>query len=79
MKVQIKLFGIFRQFFPPQTEGPGVWLDVDEGARIQDILARLRIPENFPKSIIYNGRVAKEGQVLHESDVIAIFSPSTGG
>lgn len=79
VKVQIKLFGIFREFCPPQTEGLGFWLDIDEDARIQDIFARLKIPENLPKSIICNGRVAKEDQVLSESDVIAVFSPITGG
>jgi molybdopterin converting factor small subunit len=79
VQVQIKLFGIFREFFPPQTEGSGIWLDIDEGARIQDVLARMKIPANLPKSIIFNGRVAKEDQVLHEGDVIALFSPSTGG
>jgi molybdopterin converting factor small subunit len=79
MKIQVKLFGIFREFCPPQTEGPGLCLDVEEDARIQDILARLKIPENLPKSIICNSLVAKEGQVLRESDVIAIFSPITGG
>ncbi len=79
MKVQVKLFGIFCEFFPPRIEGSGFWLDIDEDAKIQDILTRLRIPENLPKSIICNNRVAKGDQVLHESDIIAIFSPITGG
>jgi molybdopterin converting factor small subunit len=79
MKVQVKLFGIFRDFSPPQAEGSGVWLDIDEGARIQDVLARMKIPEKLPKSIVCSGLVAKEDQVLRESDVIAIFSPITGG
>ncbi len=79
MKVRVKLFGIFCEFFPPGTEGSGFWLDLEEDARIMDILSRLRIPENLPKSIICNSVVAKEDQVLRESDVIAIFSPITGG
>jgi molybdopterin converting factor small subunit len=79
MKAQIKLFGIFREFRPPQTEGSGFLLDIDEDARIQDIITRLKIPGNLPKSIICNGRVAQEDQVLRESDIIAIFSPITGG
>jgi molybdopterin converting factor small subunit len=79
VKVQIKLFGIFREFCPPRTEGLGFWLDIDDDARIQDLLSRLKIPENLPRSVICNGRVAKEDQVLRESDVVAIFSPITGG
>ncbi len=79
MKVQIKLFGIFREYCPPNTEGLGFWLDIDEAARIQYLLARLKIPEILPRSIICNGRVAMEDQVLRDRDVIAIFSPITGG
>jgi molybdopterin converting factor small subunit len=79
VKVQIKLFGIFREFCPPQTEGLGFWLDIDHDDRIQDILARLKIPEILPRSIICNGRVANEEQVLRDSDIIAVFSPITGG
>jgi molybdopterin converting factor small subunit len=79
VKVQIKLFGIFREFCSPQTGGAGFWMDAEEDARIQDLLTRLKVPENLPRSIICNGRVASEDQVLHECDVIAVFSPITGG
>ncbi len=79
MKVRVKLFGIFCEFFPPGTKGSGFWMDLDEDVRIQDILSRLKIPENLPKSIIHNSLVAKEDQALREGDVVAIFSPITGG
>lgn len=79
MKIQLKLFGIFREFCPPQTDGAGCWLDTGETSRIKDLLAGLKIPDDLPRSVICNGRVANEDQVLQECDVIAVFSPITGG
>ncbi len=79
MKVEVKLFGIFCDFFPPGTKGPGFWLDVEEEAGLKEVMSKLKIPEDPPKSIILNGRVAKENQSIQEGDVIAIFTPITGG
>jgi molybdopterin converting factor small subunit len=79
LNVQVKLFGIFCEFFPPGTKGPGFWLNVEEEAGLKDVISKLKIPEDLPKSIILNGRVAKEDQPLQEGDAIAIFTPITGG
>ena len=79
MKVEVKLLGIFCKFFPPGTKGPGFWLDVEEEAGLKEVMSKLKIPEDLPKSIILNGRVAKENQSIQEGDVIAIFTPIIGG
>ncbi len=79
MRVRVKLFGIFCDFLPPGNEGSGFWLDLQEEARVKDILSRLKIPEDLARSIIYNGRVGEENQALREDDTVAIFSPITGG
>jgi len=79
LKVQVKLFGIFCEFFPPGTKGPGFWMDVGEEAGLKGVISKLKIPQDLPRSIILNGRVAKEDQPLQEGDVIAFFTPITGG
>jgi sulfur carrier protein ThiS len=79
LKVQVKLFGIFCEFFPPGIKGSGFWVELEEPARPADIFARLKIPDDLQKSVICNGHVAKEDQPLQEGDVIAIFTPITGG
>ena len=79
MRVRVKLFGIFCDFLPPEAEGSGFWLDFQEEARVKDVLSRLKIPEDLARSIIYNGRVGEESQALQEGDIVAIFSPITGG
>ena len=78
-RVQVKLFGIFCDFFPPGTKGPSFWLDVEEEAGLKEVISKLKISKDLPKSIILNGRVAKGNQLLHEGDVIAFFTPITGG
>ncbi len=79
MKVQVKLFGIFCDFFPPGTKGPGFWLEMDAEAGLKEVILKLKIPEELPKSIILNGRPAKGDPPLKEGDVVAIFTPITGG
>ncbi len=79
LKVQVKLFGIFGEFFPPGTKGPAFWLEVEEGAGLKAVISQLKIPQDFPRSIILNGHVAEEDQLLQDGDVIAFFTPITGG
>ena len=79
MKVQVKLFGIFCDFFPPGTKGPGFWLEMEEEAGLKEVISKLKIPEDLPRSIILNGRAAKGDFPLKEGDVVAIFTPITVG
>ena len=79
MKVRVKLFGIFCEYFPPGTKGPAFWMELEAGSRPTDVFAKLKIPDDLQRSVICNGRVAKEDRVLQDGDVIAIFTPITGG
>jgi len=79
LKVHVKLFGIFGDFFPPGVKGPAFCLEVEKEAGIKEVISQLKIPQDFPRSIVLNGRVAKEDQPLKEGDVIAFFTPITGG
>jgi len=79
LRIQVKLFDIFRDFFPPGADVSDFWLDFQNEAKLGDIFSKLGIPENLPKVIICNNRVWEENQVLKAGDVIAIFSPISGG
>ncbi len=79
MQVLVKLFGCFRAFFPPGTGPPSFLMDLEEGAMVRDILARLRIPEREPREIICNHRLGLPEQVLEDGDTVAIFPPLAGG
>jgi sulfur carrier protein len=54
-------------------------MEVDGSTRVQDILSRLKIPEEIPKIILINGVHGKKEQVLKEGDVLSIFPPVAGG
>jgi sulfur carrier protein len=54
-------------------------VEVDESARVQDILSRLKIPEEMPKIILVNGVHGKKDQILKDGDVLSVFPPVAGG
>ena len=47
--------------------------------RVQDILGKLKIPEEMPKIILVNGVHGKRDQVLKEGDILSVFPPVAGG
>lgn len=79
LKVKVKLFGIFRNYLPSESEGPTFWMEFEEGATLEEILVRLGIPEEEPKALVHNHRAGKKEQVLADGDVVAVFPPVAGG
>jgi molybdopterin converting factor small subunit len=54
-------------------------MEVDGHTRVEDILERLKIPEEIPKIILINGVHGKREQPLKDGDVVSIFPPVAGG
>jgi sulfur carrier protein len=54
-------------------------MEVDRSTRVQDILSRLKIPEEIPKIILINGVHGKKEHLLKEGDVLSVFPPVAGG
>jgi molybdopterin converting factor small subunit len=54
-------------------------MGIEGSTRVQDILLRLKIPEQIPKIILINGVHGKKEQILKEGDVLSIFPPVAGG
>ncbi len=79
MKVTVKLFGVFRGYFPPGAGPPSFQVELKEGSGVEAVFARLGIPDGEPREIIRNHRLAASGEVLHDGDIIAIFPPLAGG
>lgn len=79
LKVKVKLFGIFRNYLPRESEGPTFWMEIGEGDTLQEILTRLGIPEGEPKTLVHNHRAGKREQILSDGDVVAVFPPVAGG
>lgn len=79
MDVEVKLFATLRDYLPKGSSRFSCRLEIDGRTTVQDILTRLKIPEEIPKIILVNGIHGKKDQVLKEGDVVSIFPPVAGG
>jgi len=79
MDIEVKLFATLRDYLPKGSGRFACKMEVDGHTRVQDILERLKIPEEIPKIILINGVHGKKDQSLKEGDVVSIFPPVAGG
>ena len=79
MEIEVKLFAMLRDYLPKGSSRFSCKMEVERKIRVQDILSRLKIPEEMPKIILVNGIHGKKGQILEEGDVLSIFPPVAGG
>jgi molybdopterin converting factor small subunit len=79
MEIEVKLFATLRDYLPKGSGRFSCKVEIDDHTRIQDILAKLHLPEEIPKIILVNGIHGKKEQTLKEGDVVSIFPPVAGG
>ncbi|OGP90167.1 MAG: hypothetical protein A2156_12480 [Deltaproteobacteria bacterium RBG_16_48_10] len=79
MEIEVKLFATLRDYLPEGSSRFSCKMEIDGHTRVQNILLRLKIPEEMPKIILVNGIHGKEDQVLKDGDVLSVFPPVAGG
>jgi sulfur-carrier protein len=79
MEIEVKLFATLRDYLPKGSSRFSCKMEVNGDTRIQDILLKLKVPDDIPKIILVNGIHGKLEQVLKEGDVLSIFPPVAGG
>jgi sulfur carrier protein len=79
MEIEVKLFATLRDYLPKGSSRFSCKMEVGGSTRVQDILSRLKIPEEIPKIILINGVHGKREQILKDGDVLSIFPPVAGG
>jgi sulfur carrier protein len=79
MEIEVKLFATLRDYLPKGSSRFSCKLEIDNQTRIQDVMSRLKIPDDLPKIILVNGVHGKKDQILKEGDVLSIFPPVAGG
>jgi len=79
MEIEVKLFATLRDYLPKGSSRFSCKMKMEGSPRVQDILSRLKIPEEIPKIILINGVHAKREQILNDGDVLSIFPPVAGG
>lgn len=73
MLLTVKCYATLSVYQPP-----GGKMEVEEGARVSDILQQLGLPLDQVKVVFVNGRHSAVEQPLAEGDRIAVF-PAVGG
>jgi molybdopterin synthase sulfur carrier subunit len=79
MEIEVKLFATLRDYLPKGSGRFSCQMEIGDHTRIQDILSKLKIPEDIPKIILVNGVHGKKDQILKPGDVVSIFPPVAGG
>lgn len=79
MKIQVKLFGEFRNYVPKGTSSPTFRFEVRDGSSVETLLDSLGIPREVPKTLVHNHRAGKTGTLLRDDDIVAVFPPVAGG
>ena len=79
MEIEVKLFATLRDYLPKGSSRFSCNVEIDGHTRVQDILSKLKIPDEIPKIILINGIHGKKEQLLKEGDILSIFPPVAGG
>jgi sulfur carrier protein ThiS len=79
LKVELNLYASFKSYLPENSRGNSCIVEVEEGTRVRELLARMSIPPEAPKVIFLNGVHAKGDEVLQDGDRLGAFPPVAGG
>ena len=78
MRVRIKLLATYRRYLPPGASSP-YELEIPVETCVEDLLARLPVPQEEAKVVLVNGLGPQPGQVLREGDILCLFPAAAGG
>ena len=79
MEVKVKLFATLRDYLPENSDGKSCQMEIDETTKVEQIITKLKIPDEIPKIILVNGLSGSIDQTLKEGDELSIFPPVAGG
>ena len=79
MKVEVHLFASFTKYLPENAEGQMIWMELDEGTTIEQVLIKLGVPLDHVKLVFLNNVKAPMDTILKEGDRMGAFPPVAGG
>jgi molybdopterin converting factor small subunit len=77
MAIHVHLFAYLTKYSPTGQEKFD--LRLEPGATVGQLLEKIKIPPDFEKRILVNGRHADPSMRLSEGDDVFIFPPAAGG
>src|SRR5665809_129562 len=79
MKVSAVCFGQMREFLPPDAEGNRATLELDDTARVLDLVHMVGAPERLIYVLLVNGERGRLEEPLADGDEVTLMPPYSGG
>lgn len=77
MEIEVEFFAFLKAY--SQKGERRITLSVEEGATLEDLWAKLNIPEKVERICLVNGTYYPEGKALQQGDVVSILPMVEGG
>ncbi|MBW2565237.1 MAG: MoaD/ThiS family protein [Deltaproteobacteria bacterium] len=79
MKIRVRLFGTLPQRYPGYDPSQGFEVEIPDGAKVKDLLARLEIFASDGGLVVVDNLVVQHDDALKESVSVRIFQSVFGG
>jgi len=79
MRVRVKLFGTLPQRYPGYDSSQGLEVEIPDGAKVKDLLARLEIYASDGGLVAVDNLVLQQDDALQEGVSVHIFQSALGG
>jgi sulfur carrier protein ThiS len=79
MKVRVKLYGTWRRQFPDYQHSQGIEIELPDGSRVRDLLARLKISESQGALVSMENRILKADDVMPDGAQVNVLQAVGGG
>jgi sulfur carrier protein ThiS len=77
--VKLKVFGLLATRYPGYDPDRGMEMELPDGARVRDALARLGVSSREGGIVTVGGQVRKADAELKEGDLVYVFHSVVGG
>ena len=83
MRVRLELYASLMRYLPPEADRHRVRVEIPVGTTPHDLLDRYRVPREQAHLVLRNGvflhAQERDGAVLQDGDVVAVWPPVAGG
>jgi sulfur carrier protein ThiS len=79
MKIRVKLYSNLSKQFPGYQHSQGIEVEIPDGARVEDLLAHLKISDSQGITVAMEGRILKPNDAIRGDVPVHILQPLAGG